>query len=181
MLTNCASCVEPEKLKPKLTRQALILLGLIGLQAACMVFFIYDVARDLLEGHGTAGLFYYIMESLATLGLLAACVIEAGILRGLLQAQKEAGRLKAVVSGQLMTFINTQLEAWGLTASERDVALLTIKGCPIAEIAQMRGSRDGTIKAQLNAVYRKSGQAGRAQLINYFVEDMLDFQMVENH
>lgn len=164
-------------MKPQLTRQAVLLFGLIGLQAACMVFFIYDVAKDLLEGHGSAGLLNYIMESLATFGLLAACLVEARILRGLWQAQGEANRLKAATTGQLLSVINLQLEAWGLTASERDVALLTIKGCTIAEIAQLRGSRDGTIKAQLNAVYRKSGQAGRAQLVNFFVEDMLDFQL----
>ena len=165
-------------MKPQLPRQAIFLVALIGLQAACMVFFLYDVSKDLIEGHGTAGPLYYVMESLATLGLLAACVVEAGILRGLWQAQGQANRLKAATSGQLLSVITLQLEAWGLTAAERDVALLTIKGCAIAEIAQMRGSRDGTIKAQLNAVYRKSGLAGRAQLVNFFVEDMLDFQLV---
>lgn len=164
-------------MKSKLNRQAIFLSCLIGLQAACMVFFIYDVLKDLIEGHGTAGPLYYVMESLATLGLLAACIVEARILRGLWQAQGEANRLKAATSGQLLSIISLQLEAWGLTASERDVALLTIKGCAIADIAQMRGSRDGTIKAQLNAVYRKSGQAGRSQLVNFFVEDMLDFQL----
>lgn len=86
---------------------------------------------------------------------------------------------KATVSGQIFSVIQPHLQAWGLTTSEREVALLTIKGSTITEIAQMRGSREGTIKAQLNAVYRKSGQAGRAQPINFFIEGILDFQITK--
>ncbi|MGB1082547.1 MAG: helix-turn-helix transcriptional regulator, partial [Alphaproteobacteria bacterium] len=58
--------------------------------------------------------------------------------------------------------------------SESDVALFAIKGSSIAEIARMRGTKDGTIKAQLNAIYRKAGVTGRPQLISFFIDEMVD-------
>ncbi|MGB1147708.1 MAG: helix-turn-helix transcriptional regulator, partial [Alphaproteobacteria bacterium] len=57
---------------------------------------------------------------------------------------------------------------------ERDVALFAIKGSSIAEISELRGTKEGTIKAQLNAIYRKADVTGRPQLISYFIEGMLD-------
>ena len=43
----------------------------------------------------------------------------------------------------------------------------------IAEIAALRETKDGTIKAQSNAIYRKSGVAGRAQLVSLFIEELM--------
>ena len=54
------------------------------------------------------------------------------------------------------------------------MALAAIKGSSIAEIARMRGTKDGTIKAQLNAIYRKAGVTGRPQLISFFIDEMVD-------
>jgi DNA-binding CsgD family transcriptional regulator len=63
---------------------------------------------------------------------------------------------------------------WGLSASESDVALLAVKGLSITEIAGIRGSREGTVKAQLNAVYRKAGVGNRSQLLSMFIEELMD-------
>ena len=59
-----------------------------------------------------------------------------------------------------------------LTPAERDVAGFTIKGYSIAEIAQLRGSAEGTVKTHLNAIYRKAGVTGRGQLVSLLVEDL---------
>ncbi|HLS58150.1 MAG TPA: helix-turn-helix transcriptional regulator, partial [Paracoccaceae bacterium] len=61
-----------------------------------------------------------------------------------------------------------------LTPSERDVAWFTLKGLSIAEIARMRQTSEGTVKAQSNAIYRKAGVSGRAQLLSLFIEDLID-------
>jgi DNA-binding CsgD family transcriptional regulator len=70
---------------------------------------------------------------------------------------------------------------WGLTASDRDVALFAIKGLSISEIAEMRETREGTIKAQCNAIYRKAGVTGRPQLISLFVEELMGADMTTRH
>ena len=62
---------------------------------------------------------------------------------------------------------------WGLTRSERDVALLTVKGLSVAEIAALRETREGTVRAQCAAIYRKAGVESRAQLLSLFVEDLM--------
>jgi DNA-binding CsgD family transcriptional regulator len=69
--------------------------------------------------------------------------------------------------------IEDRFAAWGLTPSEADVAGFTIKGFSIAEVAELRGSSEATVKTHLNAVYRKAGVSGRTQLVSVFVEDLL--------
>ena len=41
------------------------------------------------------------------------------------------------------------------------------------EIAELRGTSDGTVKAQLNAVYKKAGLESRTQLLGYFIEELM--------
>ena len=73
----------------------------------------------------------------------------------------------AAASGAFGEFLQHQFRDWDLPPSESDVALFAIKGSSIAEIAaRMRGTKDGTIKAQLNAIYRKAGVTGHPQLIS---------------
>ena len=54
------------------------------------------------------------------------------------------------------------------------MAWFTIKGLPIAEIARLRQTSEGTVKAQSNAIYRKAGVNGRTQLLSLFLEDLID-------
>jgi DNA-binding NarL/FixJ family response regulator len=77
------------------------------------------------------------------------------------------------VTGAFQEEIERHFARWGLTAAEKDVALLSIKGASISDIAAMRNTRDGTIKAQSAAIYRKAGVSGRAELISVAVEELL--------
>jgi DNA-binding CsgD family transcriptional regulator len=43
-----------------------------------------------------------------------------------------------------------------------------------ADIAQSRGTSEGTVRAQTAAVYRKAGVKGRAQLFGLFIEDLIE-------
>ncbi len=72
-----------------------------------------------------------------------------------------------------MEMLEDRFARWGLTPAERDVALFVIKGFSTTEIAELRQTAAGTVKAQTNAIYRKSGTSGRAQLISLFVEDLM--------
>lgn len=70
--------------------------------------------------------------------------------------------------------LDTQFDQWGL------VAVLSIKGLSIAEIATMRNTREGTVKAQNAAVYRKAGVSGRPQLLSLFIEDLMTDSLVKS-
>ena len=78
-----------------------------------------------------------------------------------------------VASGAFLELLEEHFVRWSLTPSERDVALLSVKGLSIGEIAALRETREGTVKAQCAAVYRKAGVSGRAQLLSLFVEDLM--------
>lgn len=66
-----------------------------------------------------------------------------------------------------------QFTDWRLTPAERDVALFAIKGLSTAEIAALRETSQGTVKAQTDAIYRKAGASGRAPFLSLFIEDLL--------
>jgi DNA-binding CsgD family transcriptional regulator len=53
------------------------------------------------------------------------------------------------------------------------VALFAIKGLSTQEIAVLRATSEGTVKAQTNAIYRKAGVSGRSQLLSVFIEDLM--------
>jgi DNA-binding NarL/FixJ family response regulator len=61
-----------------------------------------------------------------------------------------------------------------LTPSEADVANFLVKGLGIAEIAQMRGSAEGTIKSHLNSIYRKSGTHNRGEVLSLIIDSLMD-------
>lgn len=72
-----------------------------------------------------------------------------------------------------MDLLAERFAEWGLTRAERDVALFAIKGLSTAEIAGLRQTSEGTVKAQTAAIYRKAGVTGRPQLLSLFIEDLM--------
>ncbi len=69
--------------------------------------------------------------------------------------------------------IDRQFERWGLTAAEREVAMLLLKGLSHKEIAVVRDASVLTVRQQARAVYAKANLSGRAALSAFFLEDML--------
>ena len=77
------------------------------------------------------------------------------------------------VSGAFAELLDERFAEWGLTRAERDVAWFTVKGLSIAEIARLRRTSEGTVKAHSNAIYRKAQVSGRTQLVSVFLEDLM--------
>ncbi|MFG1492693.1 helix-turn-helix transcriptional regulator [Halobacteriovorax sp. GFR7] len=69
--------------------------------------------------------------------------------------------------------IDTQLDKWQLTKSEKEVAFLLIKGFSLKEIAEYRSTVEKTTRSQAASIYAKSGVSGRSQLSAFFLEDLL--------
>jgi DNA-binding CsgD family transcriptional regulator len=111
---------------------------------------------------------YHIFELLLSLALLGGLIATALQIRTLSRRQHQMRRQLDVASGAFAKLIEQQFTDWNLSSAERDVALLAIKGLPIAEIATLRQTKEGTVKAQCAAVYRKAGVTGRLQLLSYF-------------
>lgn len=91
-----------------------------------------------------------------------------------LQAERDQWRASAqtALSG-LGAAIDGQFDAWKLTAAEREVALLLLKGYGHKQIAGATQRSERTVRQHAVTVYQKSGLAGRAELAAFFLEDLL--------
>jgi DNA-binding CsgD family transcriptional regulator len=119
------------------------------------------------------------VEGIATLGLIFGIVFEAKYLLEILRRNEKMDRNMKLATGALSDVIGEYFNNWTLTPSERDVAMFAIKGMSNQEIAGLRASSDGTIKAHLNALFRKAGVSGRNQLISLLVEDLMAQPLVD--
>lgn len=69
--------------------------------------------------------------------------------------------------------IHRQFQAWSLTESEQQVAMLLLKGLSFREIATVRHTREKTVRQQASAIYNKSGLEGRHAFSAWFLEDFM--------
>ena len=147
---------------------------LLVVQALCATFFVLDAAADWRGREEPANLrHYHIFELLLSLALLGGLIATILQIRALTRRQHQMRRQLDVASGAFAQLIDQQFSDWHLSTAERDVALLAIKGLAVAEIASLRQTKEGTVKAQCAAVYRKAGVTGRLQLLSYFIEELL--------
>jgi len=148
---------------------------ILVVQAVCAVFFVYDILSSVI-GFGTAPMSWQLREMLeigAALGLVLGIVLGALALRRTTEARRRAERQLRAASAAFMEVLEERFADWALTPAERDVALFAIKGMSTAEIAQLRATSEGTVKAQTNAIYRKAGVSGRPQLLSLFIDDLM--------
>jgi DNA-binding CsgD family transcriptional regulator len=145
-------------------------------QALCATFFSWDILTSVLgiETEPVSWELRELMEIGAAVGLVLGVVLGAILLRRALVQRNEAEEKLRRASAAFMDVLHERFDAWGLTPSERDVALFAIKGMSTAEIAVLRSTSEGTVKAQTNAIYRKAGVSGRSQLLSLFIEDLMD-------
>jgi DNA-binding CsgD family transcriptional regulator len=157
-----------------MTRRVVVLLILV-VQAFCALFFVSDILSSVLGLRSTPISWQAreLLEIGAAVGLVLGLVLGALALRQSLRERNaaEAGLRRA--SADFMDHLRERFAEWGLTAAERDVALFAIKGLSTAEIAALRSTSEGTVKAQTNAIYRKAGVTGRPQLLSLFIEDLM--------
>jgi DNA-binding CsgD family transcriptional regulator len=69
--------------------------------------------------------------------------------------------------------IDGQFRDWDLTPTERQVALLLLKGHSHKRIADLTGRRERTVRQHSVVVYQKAGLSGRAGLAGFFLEDLM--------
>ncbi|MGB3315184.1 MAG: LuxR C-terminal-related transcriptional regulator [Albidovulum sp.] len=161
-------------------RDLIALVALLFVQILCAAFLVGETLLTFL-GIQHRPLSWEIKELLeigAVLGLVFGAALGVTVLTRSLRRQKRAEDQLRQVSGAFMELMQTRFHDWGLTSAEKDVALFAIKGMSTPEIAALRGTAEGTVKAQTNAIYRKSGVTGRPQLLSLFIEDLMDDDML---
>lgn len=73
----------------------------------------------------------------------------------------------------LLAELNSQFDDWGMTAAEKEVGKLILKGLSHKEIASLRGTAEATVRQQAQAIYQKSKLPGKTAFSAYFLEDLL--------
>lgn len=161
-------------MKLRSDNQTLGLAILIAGQLLCTAIFLGDVTADGFEmAWPPFSDPHFIVEFLAAFGLIAGVLVEIRVLTGLLRRKAHLEEQLSVAAGAFHDIMEARFRDWALTPSEADVATFTLKGMSIAEIAALRGTADGTVKAQLGAIYRKAGVNSRGALLGLFVEDLM--------
>lgn len=127
-------------------------------------------AEGLVALAALGGVIFLLRGSFALQRSLAAEVLKSASLQQ--EAEQWRKQAKAHIEG-LSQEIERQLNAWKLTASEKEVAFLLLKGLSLKEIAEIRKTSEKTARAQCTPIYEKSGLSGRSELAAFFLEDLL--------
>jgi len=148
--------------------------GSLAILAVCETLLIIDVVSEYFQ----YDLVFYIeyhsnIEATAVLFLGLSLIVIGTDFWRLIVENRQFRSLLGVASGEFLFILGGKFTDWKLSTSEREVALLLIKGLSIQEIANIRETKTGTIKSQCSAIYRKAEVKGRNELVAYFVEDLL--------
>jgi len=175
----------------ELTSEGNLLAGVLAAFAVTALLAALDLASDL-RGGTTVG--HVVAEGgVFVVGMLGATFMAARLMRVVRSArlakeeavalaeQLEATRAEAArwrdeardLLDGLGAALDGQFERWALSAAEREVALLLLKGLSHKELAEVRSITEATARQQARAVYKKAGLSGRNALAAFFLEDLL--------
>lgn len=161
------------------SRRRRVLLILIGFQLALSILFLFEFVSYYVVGYNNMPWeiveLYEISEGVFA---LASIVISISLIFMLLRRNRQIETQLKAATGAFHQLMRERFEDWQLSPAEAEVALFTIKGLSNAEIAGIRGTSEGTVKAQSNAIFRKAGVNNRSQLLGIFVEDLVGGSIV---
>jgi DNA-binding CsgD family transcriptional regulator len=169
-----------------MARQRLLLLG-AGALVVVVALALLDIAIEG-EGFDPADFAVELLDrglSVGAMALVAWMTFEvrevraeqAVLRRDVARAVAEGAGWRAANGGtldDLAAAIGRQFDAWSLTAAERDIAGLMLKGVSLRDIAGLRHTSETTIRQQAQSVYQKSGLAGRRELAAFFLESLFE-------
>jgi DNA-binding CsgD family transcriptional regulator len=142
----------------------------VAVQAVAAVFFIGDALADI---RNSGPSLHILIEAVIAFALLAGVAVGALQVRQMWMEGRRRQAALAVAAGALSEVVALRFREWRLTPAEADVAVFALKGFDVAEIAGLRGSAAGTVRAQLAHVYEKAGVNSRSALASLFLEDLL--------
>ena len=156
-------------------KHPLIVWFLVALQMLCGAYFLWEILASVL-GLPIIPLRWEqreIVEIGATLGLLLGSLMGVALAITARREMRRAKRAQRLTAGQFTDVVREYFAKLGLTPAETEVAWYILKGMSISEIAQLRNTREGTVKTQGTAIYKKAGVNGKSQLMSLLVEDLL--------
>jgi len=144
-----------------------------------------DVFYDYREGASIAHVLMELSIAIVSFALITALIV------GIWKQSRSNTRLKAELASasetseqalppalatarhELALVLKEQFEIWSLTQTERQVAMLLLKGLSFKEIASVRSTMEKTVRQQASAIYKKANVSGRHAFSAWFIEDLL--------
>ncbi|MCB5199496.1 helix-turn-helix transcriptional regulator [Loktanella sp. TSTF-M6] len=154
-------------------KRSILIFAVVVFQAISAVLFVVNIISTVTGLFAFTWMVHELIELGAAVGLLLGVVLGAVVLVRVMQRTHRIEDQLRIASGAFMELLEDRFADWGLTPAERDVALFAIKGMSTNEIATLRQTSEGTVKAQTNAIYRKAGVSGRPQLLSLFIDDLM--------
>lgn len=155
---------------------ALVMVPVLLIQVVSGAFFIFRLLADLF-GWSWAFVpweYFELFEILASTAIIFGVIISGRLLILSVNRMRRVEAQLDAAAGNLQVHVEALFDKWGLTGSERNVAMLVVKGFSNAEISAYRKTSESTTKSQVSSVFRKSGLTNRQQLVSLVVEDLLD-------
>ena len=146
----------------------------------CVLYFGFDMAADYAYRFASGAqyspveTFHLIAEVISVLLMIFAIHVLRGQMRFLRQQHQSDAQTLSLLRGHFERVIAAKFDEWNLSAAERDVTLLILKGMSVAAIAAARGTASGTVKAQSTAIFRKIGVGSKSELLSLFMDEFLD-------
>jgi DNA-binding CsgD family transcriptional regulator len=153
-------------------------LPLIGLLVYCVSLFAFtvDFLSQVTGWRFLSALPWVLHEIFTLMTLVGLCVGMFFIARSYRLSAKNTQYLVRQLDsarGAFQEGLDSYFEQWGLSEAEKEIALFTIKGMTISEIATIRETKQSTIKTQSSAIYKKAGVSSRSQLVSLLIEELL--------
>lgn len=169
--------------RPRIGIRALLTLAIV--QLICGIILAVDVGVEIYTeltseaDEAQYGLAHLSFEVFATVLLFFAFVLSSRQVLAHRAELRDADQRLETIRSDFAGLVERRFREWDLSPAEKEVAMLTIKGLRISEIAATRDCTEGTVKSHLSAIFRKSQVSSRPELLARFVDDFLDFAAVE--
>lgn len=148
------------------------------------VFFVFEISLDLQEGIPVTHVWHEValfVVAMSAIGWQLYVIFQKNLSIShlnveLLETKKTYQEWKQKTRSnaqEIRHMIDQQFGLWHLSPSEKDVALLLIKGFSMKEIAEFRSTHEKTVRQQATTIYKKSSLSGRQELAAFFLEDIL--------
>ncbi len=155
--------------------RAKALASIILLQVVSACFFIGDVYWEMTS----SGLIWHTaFEFCAAVALVCGVVFGIFEMARMFRSSKHAEDALKIAANAFGDMMRHRFDAWSLSPTECEVALLTLKGFNVAEIAGIRATAQGTVRAQQTSIYAKSGTGNRGQFVSSFIDALIETPVI---
>jgi DNA-binding CsgD family transcriptional regulator len=158
------------------------------LLAVFLLLVVVGGAVDLVLDHSGDRLSLHVLFEMAT--ILAAVLLAGAVWSGWWRTERSVEALRVSLRDRsderdawrssaqraldgLAAAIDQEFRRWTLTPTEREVALLLLKGGTHKQIAQATGRSERTVRQHAGTVYQKAGIGSRAELSAHFLQDLI--------